>query len=95
MSKKLLSLLIMMLVSASSMMAQITTSGISGKITSADGEVIGATVKATHMPSGTVYRAVTNTNGRFNLQGMRVGGPYQVEISREHFMQVLQEPLEL
>ena len=81
MSKKLLSLLIMMLVSASSMMAQITTSGISGKITSADGEVIGATVKATHMPSGTVYRAVTNTNGRFTIQGMRVGGPYQVEIS--------------
>ena len=43
--------------------------------------VIGATVVATHTPSGTTYGTVTNLEGRFNLNGMRVGGPYTVEVS--------------
>lgn len=41
----------------------------------------GATVKATHMPSGTVYSVITNKDGLFNIPGMRTGGPYKVEIS--------------
>ena len=57
-------------------MAQITTSGISGRVTSQGEDVIGATITATHEPSGTVYRAVTNIDGRYTIQGMRVGGPY-------------------
>ena len=62
-------------------MAQITTSSVSGKIT-ADGEdVIGATIKAVHQPSGTVYRAVTNMDGRYSIQGMRPGGPYVLEVT--------------
>lgn len=40
-------------------MAQITTSSVSGKITANGEDVIGATIKAVHQPSGTVYRAVT------------------------------------
>ena len=39
---------------ATTAMAQITTSGISGKITANGEDVIGATVTATHQPSGTV-----------------------------------------
>lgn len=61
--------------------AQVTTSSMSGRVTDADGAVIGATVIATHQPSGTTYGTVTNMEGRFNLNGMRVGGPYSVEIS--------------
>lgn len=62
-------------------MAQITTSGLSGTVT-ADGEdVIGATVEATHIPSGTRYNTVTNVKGMYTINGMRVGGPYQVKIS--------------
>ena len=61
--------------------AQVTTSGIGGKVTTAGEEAIGATVTARHLPSGTTYRAVTNASGRFAIQGMRVGGPYSVEIS--------------
>ena len=71
----------MMLVYASVAMAQITTSGISGKVTSEGEDVIGATVTATHQPSGTVYYAVTNVDGRYTIQGMRPGGPYKVEIT--------------
>lgn len=81
MQKRLLSLMVLLVAFATSVMAQITTSGISGKVTSAGEEVIGATVTATHEPSGTVYRAVTNIDGRYTIQGMRVGGPYKVEIS--------------
>lgn len=54
---------------------------MSGRITDELGTVIGATVRATHEPSGTVYGTATNADGRFNLNAMRVGGPYTVEVS--------------
>ena len=54
---------------------------MSGRVTDAEGAVIGATVIATHNPSGTTYGTVTNMEGRFNLSGMRVGGPYTVEVT--------------
>ena len=81
MLKRLHLLLAIVTLFATAAMAQITTSGISGKITSEGEEVIGATITATHQPSGTVYRAVTNVNGRYTIQGMRVGGPYLVEVT--------------
>ena len=73
----------MMLTSVLTLMAQVTTSALSGKVTMADTkeEVIGATIQAIHEPSGTKYAAVTNSNGRFTIQGMRNGGPYSVAIS--------------
>ena len=75
--------MVMMLTSVLTLMAQVTTSALSGKVTMADTkeEVIGATIQAIHEPSGTKYAAVTNSNGRFTIQGMRNGGPYSVAIS--------------
>jgi len=61
--------------------AQVTTSSMSGKVTDGTEALIGASVKVTHLPSGTVYGAVTNVDGRFSIQGMRTGGPYEAEIS--------------
>ena len=81
MLKRLHLLLALFILTVNAAMAQITTSGISGKITSDGENVIGATVTATHQPSGTVYRAVTNIDGRYTIQGMRPGGPYKVDIS--------------
>ncbi|GAA4294849.1 TonB-dependent receptor [Aestuariibaculum suncheonense] len=63
------------------MMAQVTTSSMSGRVTDNLGPVMGANVVATHTPSGTRYGAITNGEGRYNLPGMRVGGPYTVEVS--------------
>ena len=59
-----------------------TTSSMSGKIVDSNGQsMAGATVLATHVPSGTQYGALTNSGGIFTIQGMRPGGPYTVEIS--------------
>lgn len=63
-------------------MAQVTTSSMNGFVADSKGEpVIGATVVATHTPSGTEYAVATNVSGRFNINGMRTGGPYTVEVS--------------
>ena len=67
---------------ASGAFAQVTTSSMSGLVTDDQGEPLaGAAVVAVHTPSGTHYYAAVNEKGRFNIGGMRTGGPYTVEIS--------------
>ena len=66
---------------SNAIIAQVTSSGMNGLVSSLEGPVMGATVVATHTPSGTIYGTVTNDQGRYNLAGMRVGGPYSVEVS--------------
>ena len=63
MQKKLHLLFALLIFFVSQAMAQITTSSLSGKITANNEDVIGATIKVTHEPSGTVYGATTNANG--------------------------------
>ena len=84
MRKRILFLVALMLTSTLTILAQITTSSMSGKVTLEDAkgeEVIGATVVAVHEPSGTRYTAVTNVSGLFTINGMRTGGPYVVTVS--------------
>ena len=74
--------IMMMVLLAIGANAQITTSSLSGQVTEKGGEpIIGASVVALHQPSGTRYSAVTNINGRYSIQGMRVGGPYEITYS--------------
>ena len=57
----------------------VTTSALTGIVTGADGQPIpSATVIATHLPSGTQYRASVTSSSRYNLPNLRVGGPYRV-----------------
>ena len=84
MQKRILFLIAAVMMMVTSAVAQITTSGISGKVTmnDADGEgVIGAHIMAVHVPSGTRYDAVTNVKGAFVIKGMRTGGPYTISVS--------------
>lgn len=74
-------LVAVLLGAATSMSAQVTTSSLSGIIRANGEAVIGATVIAVHQPSGAQYGSVTNVDGRYNLTGLRAGGPYRVEIS--------------
>ena len=83
MQKRFLFLIAMMMMVTTTIMAQVTTSSMSGKVTEGNESgdpVIGASVIAVHEPSGTRYTAVTNIDGRFNIQGMRTGGPYAVTV---------------
>ena len=79
--KKSLLTLVMALVSCVMIMAQVTTSSLSGIVTDDQGEVIGATIQAVHTPSGTHYGTITNEKGAFAIRGMRVGGPYEIRVS--------------
>lgn len=57
----------------------VTTSALTGTVTSADGQPItSASVVAVHLPSGTQYRAAVTSSGRYNLPNLRVGGPYRI-----------------
>src|ERR1019366_1602245 len=57
----------------------VTTGSITGVVKDAQGGVVpGVSVVAVHQPSGTTYEGVTQSDGRFFLPGMRVGGPYTV-----------------
>lgn len=82
MSKFRLLLVILLMGLVSHTYAQVTTASMSGKLLDVNNEsLIGATVRAVHTPTGTVYSTASNANGNFVLQNMRIGGPYTVEIS--------------
>lgn len=59
-----------------------TTSSMSGTISDNRGEPLtGASIVATHLPSGSRYATVTDIAGTYRIQNMRVGGPYTVNVS--------------
>ncbi len=62
--------------------AQVTSSAITGRVADEKNEGLpGATVVATHLPSGSQYGTVTNESGRYTIPSVRVGGPYKVTVS--------------
>ena len=74
----------------------VTTSAITGVVKDAQGAVIpGVTITATHVPSGTTYEAVTQADGRYFIQGMRVGGPYKINAALTGFGNEVKENVTL
>ena len=90
-------LLISFLSTATLTLAQITTAAMSGYVEEeGNGEtLIGATVVATHLPSGTEYGTVTDENGRYLLPYLRVGGPYRVVVSYVGYGESVQDGITL
>ncbi len=79
-----------------SVAAQVTTSEIVGRISDAQGQsVAGASIEATHVPTGTVYNTVSNDAGRYSIPGMRVGGPYTVKVIQAGFKEQTRDNLQL
>ncbi len=73
-------------------LAQDTSSSISGRVLDASGQpVAGATVQIVHEPSGTTKIATTGADGRYAAQGLRVGGPFDVTVSKAGMPQVEQK----
>src|SRR5687768_10469301 len=59
--------------------AQETNSGVGGIVKGGSGEVlVGATITATHVPTGTVYRVIARAGGRYDINNMTPGGPYLI-----------------
>ena len=65
--------------------AQETTSSVRGQVTSGGSPVAGATVAITHDPSGTTSTVEADGSGAFYASGLRVGGPYSIEVSADGF----------
>jgi len=64
----------------------VTTSGLAGFVTDKDGKpVVGATVTAIAVSSGTHSQAVTRENGEYNITGLQPGGPYTVTVASPNF----------
>jgi hypothetical protein len=75
-------LVLVMLLLTTTVSAQVITASMSGKVVDASNEsLIGATVRAVHTPTGTIYNTVTQSNGQYRFQNLRIGGPYTVEFS--------------
>lgn len=75
--------------------AQETTSEITGLITSGQTPLAGATVTILNVPTGTIYKTSTRNNGRYNVPGLRVGGPYTVTADYVGYKEEKQENINL
>ena len=63
-------------------MAQVTNSSINGTVKTNDNKSLeGASITATHLPSGSLYSTVSKKGGNFTLLGLRTGGPYTIKIT--------------
>jgi hypothetical protein len=62
--------------------AQVTSSALAGQVLSIKNEpLIGAAVTTKHEPTGTIFRAIVDENGHYQLENLIIGGPYSVKIS--------------
>jgi len=74
------SLLVLILCARSLVMAQaLTTAALNGVVMDRSGQQLPlANVVAVHAPTGSVYGISTREDGRYNLEGLKAGGPYTV-----------------
>ncbi len=94
--KRILPLIIVAVVYPCLMNAQVTTSSITGAATSSTGEALeGATITATHLPTGTIYRGSSLSRGVFNLVNLTPGGPYRLETSFTGYERFIQDSIYL
>lgn len=69
-----------------SALAQETASSINGTIVDSKGNVLsGATVVVVHEPTGQRKVLTTNEAGRYSARGLRVGGPYSIEVNYDGY----------
>lgn len=82
MLKRILIWAVMAIVVVSVSNGQVTTSSLSLQVKSTTGgNLNGATITVTHVPTGTTYTGVTRNGGRFDLANIKPGGPYKIEVS--------------
>jgi len=73
------------MLTVSTAFAQNTSSSMSGRVVDSTGKgVAGATVEIVHVPSGSSRTVITDAEGRYSAQGLRVGGPFDVKASGDN-----------
>ncbi len=82
---------------SASLFAQgVTTAAMNGRVLEKNGEALpGANVVAEHLTSGSRYGTSTRADGKFNLPGLRVGGPYTVTVSLVGYQKQVRERIYL
>ena len=76
-----LTLGLMVALAAAPAFAQTTSAALGGRVVGVDGQpVAGAVVTIVHEDSGTTSRATTDADGRYIARGLRVGGPFTVNV---------------
>ena len=82
MLKRILCVLTLTLLAATSVFSQVTTSNLSGIIKSKSGtSLAGASIIAVHLPTGTTYRTLSRSGGTFDLPNVTPGGPYKIDVT--------------
>ncbi len=77
--QKLLLLSVLVFSTIMSYSQGVTTSSLKGKVVDVSGKPLdGVTIALIHVPSGTQYGTMSRADGGYDLQGVRVGGPYTV-----------------
>ncbi len=80
--KKLIIFNLFMLVSYFGFAQGVTTSSMQGMISDQNKDVlIGATIIAKHTPTGSVYGTISDVDGSYRIDNMKVGGPYLITVS--------------
>lgn len=96
MRRILLTMTLVLMAFAGAVAQGVTTSSMNGKVTDQNGQPLpGATVIATHTPSGTQYGNATDAQGFFRIPNMRVGGPYKVTINFVGYSEYVREDIYL
>jgi outer membrane receptor for ferrienterochelin and colicin len=72
-------------VTAAPAFAQETSSSVRGTVEGTDGPVAGANVKVFHEPSGTTATTMTDVDGSFAVNGLRIGGPFTVTVEADGY----------
>ncbi len=79
-TKQLIIVLLFLFSQFNKIEAQITSSGLTGKVTDSKGEFLpGVVVLATHNPTGTKYPTMTDLNGFYHFVNLTPGGPYTIK----------------
>jgi len=79
-------LMALLLSAFSSCFAQTDTTSIRGVVLTADEiPMAGAKVIAKYLPNGSLFAAITDTTGFYNLPGIETGGPFSLVISKDGY----------
>ncbi len=80
------------MITSISVMAQVATSSISGQVVDGDNRPLpGATIVATHMPTGSHFFSVSNSDGYYSFSNIPANGPYHIIAQFIGFLPVIQD----